>query len=241
MTTGLTHSTYVTQIATMAVVPEDDVNFVAILPQMITYAENRIYRKLDFIQVQQTLTSRSTAANTQSVTLGSDANTPDFVVLQEVNVITPAGTTDPVSGTIIPLLPASKEFLRWVYPSSSSAGTPQFFAPLTQTDILLGPWPNAIFTLQTVGTTRPASLSASNTTTFISTYLPDILIMASMIYISAFQRNFGRMSDDPQMSVTYEQQFNNLCTDAMIEEARKKFQASAWTSQSPPAAATPSR
>ena len=49
MTTGLTYTTYKTQIATLAVVAENDPNFVAILPQMITYAENRMYRDLDFL------------------------------------------------------------------------------------------------------------------------------------------------------------------------------------------------
>jgi len=49
MTTGLTYSQYVTQIATMAVVAETDPAFVTILPSMITYAENRMYRDIDFM------------------------------------------------------------------------------------------------------------------------------------------------------------------------------------------------
>jgi hypothetical protein len=240
MTTGLTYATYVTQIATLAVVPESDAAFVTILPQMITYAENRMYRDLDFLSTVTTNNTYTTTAGTPfaSFTLA------DFITLQQINVITPAGETVPNSGTRNPLLPATKEFLNLVYPSSSSAALPEYFAMFTQdTDnvVLFGPWPDDTYTLELVGTYRPASLSSVNTTTFISTYLPDLLIMASMIYVSGYQRNFGRANDDPQMAVTYESQYKALLQGATVEEARKKFQSSAWTSMSPATVASPTR
>lgn len=77
--------------------------------------------------------------------------------------------------------------------------------------------------------------------TFISEYLPDLLIMASMVYISAYQRNFGRQSDDPQMAQSYENQYQLLLRSAGVEEARKKFEAGGWSSQSPSSVATPTR
>ena len=49
MTTGLTYTTYQTQVSEMAVVSQTDPNFVAILPAMIDYAELRIYRDLDLL------------------------------------------------------------------------------------------------------------------------------------------------------------------------------------------------
>lgn len=240
MTTGLTYATYVTQIATLAVVPESDAAFVTILPQMITYAENRMYRELDFLSTVTTNNTYTTIPGTPfaSFTLA------DFITLQQINVITPAGETVPNSGTRNPLLPATKEFLNLVYPSSSSAALPEYFAMFTQdTDnvVLFGPWPDDTYTLELVGTYRPASLSSVNTTTFISTYLPDLLIMASMIYVSGYQRNFGRANDDPQMAVTYESQYKALLQGATVEEARKKFQSSAWTSMSPATVASPTR
>lgn len=240
MTTGLTYATYVTQIATLAVVPESDTAFVTILPQMITYAENRMYRDLDFLS---TVTTNNTYTTTPGTPFAS-FTLADFITLQQINVITPAGETVPNSGTRNPLLPATKEFLNLVYPSSSSAALPEYFAMFTQdTDnvVLFGPWPDDTYTLELVGTYRPASLSSVNTTTFISTYLPDLLIMASMIYVSGYQRNFGRANDDPQMAVTYESQYKALLQGATVEEARKKFQSSAWTSMSPATVASPTR
>lgn len=128
-----------------------------------------------------------------------------------------------------------------VYNYLATAGVPQYFAMIDQSNVIVGPWPNNNYTVEVTGTVRPASLSASNPTTFISLYLPDLMLMASMIFISGFQRNFGRQSDDPAMAQSYESQYKALMTGAMIEEARKKFQASAWSSMSPPVAASPTR
>jgi hypothetical protein len=49
------------------------------------------------------------------------------------------------------------------------------------------------------------------------------------------------MSDDPAMAQSYEAQYQTLLKGAVVEEARKKFESSGWTSQSPSPVATPSR
>lgn len=246
MTTGLSYdgsvagtNSYKTQIATMAVVAEDDPAFVTILPQMITYAENRLYRDLDFLFT-------SIATTNYGLTVGSrQINVPagTFVVPEQINLITPAGTSSPNDGTRVPLLPTTKEFLDQVYGSGLSAnrGQPKYFCPFDDYQFLVGPYPDAAYTCEIVGTYRPESMSATNPTTFISLYLPDLLIMASMIYISAYQRNFGRANDDPQMAITYESQYQVLLKSAMSEENRKKFEAAAWSSQSASSTATPTR
>lgn len=236
MTTGLSYdgsvagtASYVTQIAEMAVVPATDVNYVAILPAMITYAENRIYRDLDFLVTVNTGTYSVTGGNRQVA-----IPTADFVTIQQVNL--------QASGITSPLLPVTKEYLDVVYPNPIPASAPQYFAMLTQNTILLGPWPDTAYSVQVVGTIRPASMSSTNQTTFISLYLPDLLIMASMVYISAYQRNFsGMAANDPQMPVSYESQYQTLLKGAMVEEARKKFQSTGWTSMSPAPVASPSR
>ena len=87
-------------------------------------------------------------------------------------------------------------------------------------------------------------MSSSNVTTYISLYLPEILIMASMIYISGYQRNFALSAsqpNDPSMPINYEQQYQALIKGATIEEFRKKFQAGGWTSMSPAVVASPTR
>ncbi len=234
---GLTYATYKAALAVLSVVPETDPNWLSILPDAIEYAELRIYRDLDLLSTVDANNNFSTTANASKVALTEGT----FVTLQNVNVITPAGTTNPDLGTRVPLLPVSKEYIQYSWPSSTNASVPQYFAMIDERTFSLGPWPDSAYTLEIIGTIRPATLSAVNTTTFISQYLPDIFLMASMVFISGYQRNFGRQSDDPQMSQSYESQYNTLLKGATVEEYRKKFSASAWTSISPSPIATPGR
>jgi hypothetical protein len=228
---------YVQQIAELAVVDQTDANYVAILPAMITYAENRMYRDLDFLFTSTSITGYSITNGSRQIII------PDgtLVVSEQINIITPAGQSNPDAGTRTPLLATTKEYLDAVYGSSSYTGTPQYFVPFNDNLFLVGPFADQNYYVEIVGTYRPSSLSAANPTTFISLYLPDVFIMASMIYISAYQRNFGRQSDDPQMAQSYEAQYTALLKGAAVEEARKKFEAAAWSSQSPAVVASPSR
>ena len=237
MTTGLTYSQYVTQIATLAVVEPSDPAFQAILPQMITYSENRMYRDLDFLFTSIATTAYGLTYGSRQIAVPSGT----FVVPEQINVITPNTATNPDNGVRNPLLPCTKEFLDQVYNNSQQVGLPKFFCPFDDYTFLVGPYPDSNYTCEIIGTYRPNSLSATNTTTFISLYLPDMMIMASMVYVSGYQRNFGRANDDPQMAVTYESQYQTLLRSATMEENRKKFEAAAWSSQSPSPVATPTR
>jgi len=236
---GLTYSSYVQQIATMAVVSTIDPNFTIIIPSMIDYAELRIQRDLDFLSTQISNSSYSFTSGNNTLTIPTSA----FIVMQTFEVINGSGESSA-------LLPVTAEYIQNVYGNGSTTGLPQYFSVyggdsattgLTSQNILVGPTPNSAYNVRLKGTVRSAPLSAANTTTFISVYLPDLFIMASMIYISAYQRNFGRLNDDPQMAQTYESQYQALKAGALIEENRKKFEAVAWTSYSPSPAATPTR
>ena len=244
MTTGLSYSgtvagtmSYVQQIAEMAVVDQTDPNYVAILPAMITYAENRMYRDIDFLFTSTSITGYAITAGSRQINIPQGT----LVVSEQINLITPAGIQSPDAGARTPLLPTTKEYLDAVYGDSSYTGQPQYFAPFNDNLFYVGPFADANYYVEIVGTYRPASLSSTNPTTFISLYLPDVFIMASMIYISAYQRNFGRQSDDPQMAQSYETQYQTLLKGAVVEEARKKFESSGWTSMSPSPVASPTR
>ena len=133
-----------------------------------------------------------------------------------------------------------------LFRSSSTVAPPIYFAMYggdastggdTYNNVIFGPYPDNNYTVTITGTSRVPTLyqyanssQAGTNSTFISTYLPDLLIMASMVYISAYQRNFGRMSDDPAMAQSYEGQYQSLLKMATVEEFRKKFAASAWSS-----------
>jgi len=226
-----------------------DAAFSELIPHMLNYAELRIQRDLDFLQSQ--------SSNTYALTPGSNTLSipiDDFLTTQTFEVLQTSGATV-VNGT--PLLPVSKEFIQNVYAGAASAGTPEYFAPVgdtfgnggnVATNIMLGPTPNYPYPVRVTGTIRMPSLYkyavagvADTAYTYISEWLPDMLIMASMIYISAFQRNFGPTSDTPESGMTYEKQYQVLRIGAITEENRKKGQGSGWSAYSTPTSATPTR
>ena len=253
-TTPLTYNGYVTQVATMAIVNTTtssgvvvgvDPAFNAIIPQMLNYAELRIQRDLDLLPSQTSNSSYTLTAGNNLLTVSVN----DFVTIQTLGVT--------AGGVTTPLLPTTKEFLQNVWGSSAGATVPQYFAPYggdaatygnTSQIFVVGPWPDQSYPVVLTGTIRMQTLAVNATTalantgtTFISTYLPDMLLQASMIYISQFQRNFGPASNDPQMGPTYEAQYQTLLKGAQGEEYRKKFEAAAWSSNSISPVATPTR
>lgn len=237
MTTGLTYNTFLTQIATMAVVDPADSNFLVVLPMAITYAENRICRDLNLLQFSASISGFSLTVGSRQLNVPAGT----MVVSEQINIITPAGTVSPDAGTRNPCTPITKEFLDLVYGSPAVTGLPLYFAPFNENQFFVGPYPDQNYSVELVGIVRPVSLSATNQTTFIATYLPDLFVMAAMVYISGYQRNFSATSDDPQMAINYENQYSKLLASATVEEARKKFEAAGWTSQSPAVVASPTR
>lgn len=248
-TTPLTYNAFVTAVASLAVVKTTtvasvvqlvDVDLQALLPQVLNYSELRIQRDTDLLALQTSAAYSLTAGNNILA-----IPTTDFVTVQTLSV---AG---------VPLTPTSKEFLQNVYGTASGAAAPTYFAPyggdsatagVTSNNFIVGPWPDQSYGVSVTGTVRMPTLALYATTadaatkvTFISEWLPDLLLQASMIFVSAFQRNFSSTGNDPQMPINYEQQYGSLLRGAQVEEARKRFSASAWSSMAPPIAATPGR
>ena len=251
----LSYNAYITTMASMAVVQTTvsagvvqfiDAPLQAVVPQMLNYAELRISRDMDFLSSQ--------SSNTYTLTAGQQVfSVPfsDFFTLQTFEIQQPGG------GPTCPLIPVSKEFIQNCFGSLSTAGLPKYVALYgdnfgdnqdTYNNLLFGPAPGYGFTLRVTGTARTPSLYTYATSgiadtnyTYISNYLPDLLVMASMIFITMYQRNFGNASDDPQMGMTYEKQYQALRLGAIPEENRRKQQGSGWSAYSTPVAATPTR
>jgi hypothetical protein len=243
----LTYNGYVSQIANLAVMTTQtmsgvvsgvDASFNTALLSALNYAELRIQRDLDLLP--------SLTSNNYNITAGSNqVSIPvgDFVTIQTLSI----------SGN--PLSPVSKEFIQNVYGTSGITGQPAYFAMIggdnaggnTSNNILFGPYADANYAISAFGTVRLPSLNtyanqaqANVGTTWISTWVPDMLIEASLIVISQFQRNFAA-GNDPDSAASFEANYQSLLRNASAEEYRKKFQAGAWSSQSSTPLATPGR
>lgn len=236
---ALTYSTYLSSLANLMVVDVTSTTFLADVPNIISDASLRIYRDLDLLNT--VVRDSSTAVSTGTRTFNLPSANGTFVVLEDINIITPAGQSNPDSGTRNPLTPASKEMLDYLFPSATASSVPQFFAMVSQSTVVFGPWPDQAYQAEVVGTIRPADLSPTVTTTLLSVYFPDLLLSASMVRAAAFLKNYGSASDDPKMAISWDAHYGTELAAARTEENRKKFFEAGWSSKEPAPDATPPR
>lgn len=230
-----TYTTFRLAVQTMVVSQDPDSDFDNILPSAIDYANERIYRELNLISSTVTDTTTTTTSGQRNLSI------PDnFVVVYNVSVLSPAGST-PTTGARVPLVPVSRDLVDNVWPGNAVTGAPAMFAMVDQWSMVLGPAPNGAYTVEVVGTQRPAPLSADVPTTFLSERLPDLLMAATMIFMSGYLRNFGQQANDPQMGASWESQYQALKAGADVEELRKFFAASSWSSYPLSSQAQPQR
>lgn len=236
---SLTYNTFTTSLANFLVVPITQPEFIAAIPNIIDDAEQRIYRELDLLNTVVRDASAALTGGSRNFSLPTSIGV--YVVVDEINVISPAGTTNPDSGTRHPLLPASKEMLDVMYPSATPGALPQYFGMITQSSIIVGPWPDGNYQVEVVGTQRPAPLSSTNQTTLLSVYLTDVFLNAALVMGAAYLKDFGAATDDPKSGMTWETKYQLALKSAATEEARKKFTTEGWSSKEPAPTATPPR
>ena len=228
---SLTYSQYVAEMLVLTQYNANDPNFTQNLPSALDYAQDRITRELNLLYTVASNSSLALTAGTRSLNIsGLNLN-----VLSDLNIITPATQTNPEIGTRNPATIADKSYLNLVYNSPTITGIPESFAFLDENTLLFGPFPDANYTVEVIGTYRQPGLSSMNTTTWISTNIPDLLLAASMVFMSGFMKNFGAQSDDPKMAVSWESQYQTLRDSVGVEDAMRKFKATGYTSDLPTA------
>lgn len=232
---SLTYSTYVATIANLMATQTSNAEFEQILPSIIDYAEMRIYRELDLLAATVRDRSSFLTANDRNFTLPQSQGR--FVVLDAINVLS--------SGVrVAQLEPVSLEFLDAAWPSETATAVsivPQYFAMVTDQQIAVGPAPGSAWGMEVVGEIRPTPLSVSNATTYLTLYLPDVFVAASMVFAAGYQKNFGSQSDDKAMAQSWENQYSLLKASADLEEHRKRWASVSWTSKQPSPVAIPQR
>ena len=258
-TNALSYNGYIQALATLAVMqtvavsgvlqfsndPSGQLN--ALIPNALNYSELRAQREINLLPLQ--------TSNSYNLTAGNNVfsiPTSDFVTVQTLWVN--------VDGSLNPLTPVSKEWLQNVYPGMGVQGPPGYFAMVggdlatagvTSNIMMLGPVPDSAYPVTIFGTVRMPSLyqfsdnetDATTKYTFLSEWMPDILLALSMIFLTGFQRDFGAMGqvDEAGMGISWEATYQSLLKGAAVEEGRKRFEADAWSSMATPVAATTDR
>jgi hypothetical protein len=225
---------FVQSLAGMLVIPATNTDFLTNLPNVIDDAEQRIYRELDLLATIVRQTGAFTM-NSRNFILPSGAGR--FVVTESMSVID-------LSGARRALIPASREYIDFVYGSDTPNTTPsypEYYGMLTDQTVLVGPPPDSAYTVEVTGTIRPTPLSPTNTTTYLTNYLPDLFLAEAMIFGYGYMKDFGAIADDPQGSASWTKHYQDLWQSANTEEQRKRYASMVWNSKQPSPIATPPR
>jgi|WetSurMetagenome_2_1015567.scaffolds.fasta_scaffold145844_2 hypothetical protein len=212
-----TYASLTTALAASLVVPETDADFLSLLPTIIDDAEQVCYRELDLVYASVTVNGTATA-NNRLFTLPSSSG--HLLVIDQINTLD-------ASNKRWPATPSSREVIDFMWPSDTSpsaTSVPSVFARVDDASLLFGPSAGFSATVEVIGTIRPNPLSATNTTTFLSTYLSDLFFAACMVSATGnLLKNWAAVSDDPQMAITWKSNFNERLASCMKEELRKNY------------------
>lgn len=248
--------------------PSTSADFIAAIPTFIQNAELTIFRSLDFLYTRDQISGFFTAGqreidlrilpnqnlaqllddNTPQLTDagvpvlttngGTDTNSPSPVVVQSIAAIVP-------SFGIVRFRPASLDWIESVWPNAALTAAPTYdnayFTMITDTVAVIAPTPDQSYVSLITGTWRPAPMSATNPSTWLGDNLPDLLFIACMLEVSAWMREFGATSGDPQMAMTWSQRYDQAKASALEEEQRRKGFGTGWQPMSPTPFAQPPR
>lgn len=145
------------------------------LPRLITLAERRIARELKiqgFIRAVTTPLSIGVAV-----------------------YLKPDRWRDTISMTLDgkPIFSRAYEYLRSYWPDESQVGTPEFYADYDYQHWLIAPTPDTAKTLEILYYEQPRFLGEDFQTNWLTDYVPDLLLYATLLEAAPFLKNDERV------------------------------------------------
>lgn len=220
---SMDYTSYTLRLASFITTNPDNIDYAPLIPATIDYAELRMYRELNLLSTRVANSSSNCTANNRLFTIPTPAAGP-YITVTSINIITPVGQTASGTGTRnrVASLPMSMvDFIGTTNTSPSASTVPVSFYMRDQNTVVFAPSPGAAFNVEVIGTIRPNPLSYTNTTTYLTTYFPDMFVAASMIY---FAKAVADKNCGVQQSTEYwEKEYQALASSANAEEARKRY------------------
>ena len=144
-----TYDSFQAALALYMAIPQANVsspNFVAALPSIIDYAEQRCYRELDLLAARAdwfgVLTPLSPSFPLSGITYPLAADLPPPLTIERARILLPVGITPPLNPTLvegaIPCSPVSPEWLDAVYGPGADPGVPLWYSQPRKTTSISG-------------------------------------------------------------------------------------------------------
>jgi hypothetical protein len=176
----MSNKTY-TELSTnlQAWMEDDDTEFTGSIDDLINLGEMRLWRDLDLSIFTSEDTTPTVSTNELLAKPTTDTELVSFQSLWYDN----AGER-----TFLELRSSD-----WVRDYQSVDGPPRFYCELSEANWALAPIPDAIYTVNVRGTTRPTRLSVGNPTTWLSLHQDDLLFKACLAESEKFLKADDRV------------------------------------------------
>lgn len=145
------------------------------LNTFIQQAEQRVYNSVQIPDIRKNVTGVTTSGN-KYLSLPSD-----WLATFSVAVIDGSGNYEY-------LLNKDVNFIRQAYPSASDTGIPYYYAQFDQNTFILGPTPDAVYTVEMHYFYYPESIVTAGTS-WLGEHFDSILLYGSLLEAAAFMKS----------------------------------------------------
>mgnify|MGYP003120242267 FL=1 len=173
---------------------------------IIEHAESRIFRNADLDVFKKYKTASLTSGDAFVAMPGATPQT--FAFIRYVQIF----GSDNVR---IALEKKDSSFINEFLPNRTTTGTPKYYANWDNDTIVLAPTPDAAYTVELAYNAQPTGLSSSNTTTWVSTNAPEMLLYACLVEAFKFLKN-------PQMVQMYESFYKEALKPFVAEQMGRR-------------------
>ena len=209
-----TYSELVTQIREYT---ETDSNVftTVIVNDFIEHAELRIFRDVDLDVFRKYQTATLTSGDPFISMPG--ATPTDFEFARYITIFSPSGSLGGLTDNErVYLQKKDTSFINEYNPNRTATGVPKYYANWDNDTILLAPAPNAAYTIELAYNAQPTGLLSSNTTTWVSTNAPKLLLYACLV------EAFKVLKGPDNMLQMYETYYQQALTPFMGEQMGRR-------------------
>jgi hypothetical protein len=203
----MTYDELVTNIRNYTEV-DSNVFSASVIDNFITMAENRILRDIDLDVFKKEATTNF-VANSRFLPAPSDILTHRYMMV----------TSEDGDQTFLEF--RDNSFLKEYWPDYTETGVPKYYGVWNEDNFYIAPTPATALVVQLGYIYRPAQLSATNTSTWVSTNAPEALLYACLI--QAYSYTKGPLEMIQYFENSYKQAIQGLGIEQQGRRRRDEY------------------
>ena len=207
-----TYSELVTQIRDYTETTSDVLSD-TIVNDFIEHVEKRIFREVD-LDIFRSYQFATLTVGNPFVSLPG-ANTDNIAFVRSAQIYTSASPTREY------LEQKDISFMNEYWPNRDSTGKPKYYANWDQDTLYLAPTPNSAYNIELALNKQPTGLSSSNTTTWVGTNAPKVILYATLCEAFRFLKGPDNMLQYYEQG--YQQALQGLQTEQNGRRRRDEY------------------